>query len=1064
MKYRLALDLGTASVCLGAVELDGAGREKRVVYHKIKIFQEPLLVSKKGGVGATKKSGKRLARQQRRQIERRSRRYRKIAHLAPLLHLDPSKIPPDSGQRIHSLRADAATSPISLSDLLRVFLKMAKRRGYAGGFRVKAEKDKGVVETGIYDLESKMAETDSKTLGQYLNARFKKGETLRLKQAGLYAHRTLVEKEFEKIWNVQAEHHQILNHQHDGTPLKNIFFDAIFSQRPLRSPAAMVGQCPLEPTLPRAPRAQMAAQAFRIEKQIADLRWGHGHGTLPLEDSEREIIREMLHGAKEVSFEKIYKALKASPDCPERGRLKLNLEYQGREKLKGNTTVAAFAAKKLNLKKEWLTLDEMVQVQVINFLADLGSPDLVDLPGWAESFLTANGKPRVFHPQTVKFIDRMVDAGGFDRLSKMGFEGGRQAYSLKAIERLLEKMRAGMDEYDAVEAIYGHKEARELQEKLPPAGPAGNAVVDVALAEVRREVNRAIDFLGGPPAEIIVEMVREMGLGPKARNDIAIRIAKNQKERVNAAREIENHDEAATGTNILRYRLFEEQDRLWCPYCSDPIDLAGALDGHRTNIDHILPRSLTRTGRKRDQLVLAHRACNDAKLDATPFSVWGNDPGRWKIIQARAKRYEEKKLFAKAKCLLIEDYTPEVLDEEGILGFTERQFHESAWIAKKAAQWLRVICPDVAVTRGALTAHLRRIWKLDTVIPQVRLEEGLPIFDTDNRPISPEDFRRLKPHWESPPHAWPRQELQRVIEKRIDHRHHLVDALVIALSTRGLFQKMACHYKALAERKSQGERVRMALYVPPPLGNLRELALEAVRNPNLSHKPDRYPDIRFFKDNPHGAVQTEKGEMLLQKSKLSEIAGKRDSDATVLKRIGCIAAPVTREAVREAYRSRRAEGLEPHEALAAPIMHLVNKTEIVNVRLLGYGSHTAKRIEHVGRGGAHHKYLSVDGYAYLELAFKDGKPQLPPRAVPAHEAMASKGQPAPGHVRRFWKNDTVIDESDGKRYLVRQIVAQGGTLFLTPYTDAREVRDMKKADGLRKVSGKGLARLRVTDE
>ena len=77
--------------------------------------------------------------------------------------------------------------------------------------------------------------------------------------------------------------------------------------------------------------------------------------------------------------------------------------------------------------------------------------------------------------------------------------------------------------------------------------------------------------------------------------------------------------------------------------------------------------------------------------------------------------------------------------------------------------------------------------------------------------------------------------------------------------------------------------------------------------------------------------------------------------------------------------------------------------------------------------------------------------------------MKEKGKPIPNNVRRFWKNDTVLDKSDGLKYLVRKIAAQRGTLYLTRYTEAREVADMKASEGLLTVSGAALARLRVCD-
>lgn len=85
---------------------------------------------------------------------------------------------------------------IGLDDLLRVLLKLAKRRGYAGGFKIKTDKQKdddtSIVKPGIEKLEAAMQAADCKTVGQYLQHRFKNSEALKLKEVGLYSHRDML--------------------------------------------------------------------------------------------------------------------------------------------------------------------------------------------------------------------------------------------------------------------------------------------------------------------------------------------------------------------------------------------------------------------------------------------------------------------------------------------------------------------------------------------------------------------------------------------------------------------------------------------------------------------------------------------------------------------------------------------------------------------------------------------------------------------------------------------------------------------------------------------------------
>lgn len=302
MKYRLGLDVGTASVGAAAVSLDKNGQPEELVWHHVRIFNEPNEPGQGGLV--SKKAGRRRARMQRRQIDRRASRLRHIAHLSSLLGLNREEIAPDDGSTLPYLRAQAATDRIELDDLLRIFLRLSKRRGYKGEFKAKK---KGEVAEGSSELSLAMRsiatergivledENDTGiTLGQYLLHRMGSGLPTKLKVKevsdepkgkkiegadalkNLYALRGMVEHEFNTIWDTQAKHHDILNNTHDGKPIREHFHQALFYQRPLKSAANLVAQCSLEPTLPRAPRAQMAFQHFRIEKTLADLRWGAG--------------------------------------------------------------------------------------------------------------------------------------------------------------------------------------------------------------------------------------------------------------------------------------------------------------------------------------------------------------------------------------------------------------------------------------------------------------------------------------------------------------------------------------------------------------------------------------------------------------------------------------------------------------------------------------------------------------------------------------------------------------------------------------------------------------------
>lgn len=1124
MAYRLALDVGTASCGLVAWSLDETGSPRTLDFYSLDIWQEPLLPAKSGGVGEPKKAARRAARMMRRLISRRARRLRRVALAAGKLGLDPKAIPSDTGQSIHRLRAHAAEARVELAQLIPILLHLAKNRGPSGDWvytepkverkghsrkagatsetavasepatetpagKAAAEK-KGIADR-VRELEREIVSTaaslgkDSITLGQYLHWRHEHGQSTTLGRAdiGLYPSRRMVEHEFRQIWNTQAAFHPELRDE----AIEEEFFNAIFHQRPLKSPAPMVGRCPLEPTLPRAPAAQMAAQAFRIEKQIADLRWGIGRRAEPLSPDQKSVVRTLLDSQAEVKFTSILKALDEA-GVPGPGARGLNMDRSSRESLKGNSTLAVF--RRLGLEGDWRALDERIQIQVINFLADLGSPDALDSDDWHSNFQKIareeggrkykkplrvhrnqiKVEPRRFEPDFIRFIDQLRRHEDFGRLSAMKFDGGRMGYSVKALRQLTALMRDGLDEHAAISKAYpDHNKPKALSTDLQLPPETGNTVVDVAMRQVYRAVKRTMDSLKGTPSEVIVELSRDLALGVGKRNEIETRTKLNEKARCDAAKALESHHQASTERNIQRYLLWESQGH-YCPYCEQGRITLGEALGGETEREHILPRSLTRVGGKRSQLVLAHRLCNRQKGNRTPWQAFGGDEARWRVIEERAALLKSKKQFGKARLLLLKDWEDEVLDDEAIKGFSDRQFHESSWIAKLTAQWLRSVCANVAVSRGELTAHLRRIWKLNTVIPEVRFDTGLPVLDKDGKPISREEFDRHQSWWEGHGRNAGAIETEREPDKRIDHRHHLVDALVISLTSRSLFSRMAQNYKEAREKERRGERGRLTLHEEPPVPALRDLAVEIVRNVagEIRHKPDRFPDGPLFEQTAYGRSRkpdSRSGEYRLAVSKALKVLIDPASAAKTRSRLESIEGEQTREAVLSAFDSRLAAGHSLKRVFDEPVNHPQFRTPIRRVRVLDNAEQTAAVVKHSNRlGDVLDKRYVHGGNAYLEIKIENGKIVEAPRLVNVQQAMREKGSRPPSGVRRFWKGDTVRLK-DGSLHIVGIIAAQGGgQLRLVPVTETCTFGELKKRGlTMRSVSGDALCAVQVID-
>jgi len=1103
MKYRLGLDLGTASIGAVAMEFNDSGSPLTPIWHAVHIFPEPLENGKAGLV--PKKAARRAARQQRRQIERRSRRLRRIAHLAPLIGVDPTQRATAQSQQLTKLRAKAAHERVSLSELLQVLMKVAKRRGYSGGFRHSSEDEKsGEVEGGAKSLMAEIQVMageqgiDSPTLGDYLSYRqYVLGKPVKLKaesdDGNLYALRSMVEAEFHQIWSEQEKHHEILKSTRQGHSLRQVFFEAIFFQRPLKSPAPMVGNCNLEPNLPRGPRAQPSYQTFRIEKTIGDLRWGMGRRSMALSLEQKDVIRKVLNNPEKlktdatVSFSNLYKELEAAGYPKPEGR-GLNLERFSREELIGNKTAKQFH--KFGLLEPWQHLSENGQIQAINFLADLGSPEQIEADDWYLCFQKSGAtgyQPsdmRTFSGELIGFINLLKDNRNFNRLSTMKFDGGRASYSIKALKMLnqwlqyphwpadwLPEIRQ-VDEDTAVRVCYP-RATRETELRIGCVTPTGNDVVDGALRQLKWVVNRCIQALGIPPNEVIIETARELNASAKVRNDWEMKSKRNQKERKRVSSEIAKSGGIATNNTILRYQLWEEQEER-CPYCELKINMTEALNGAATHYEHILPRSLTQVGRKRSELVLAHASCNSEKGDRIPYRVWGDNPGRWAHIVGVSKRFEElgKKNYSKnrplalayyrkAKLLTLMDYETEVMTDSSIADFADRQLHQTHWIAKAAIDMMKSLTPNVFASKGMFTAKLRHSWHLNTVIPEVRFEEGLDVLDIEKREINSETFATYRNHWEGK-QCEPEARTDRIIEKRIDHRHHLIDALIVSLTSRSLYLKLARQYAEESNAVKHGTKNRIHVGVEPGLSDLRNHAMALVRDSNLTHKPDHNPNGSFYQDTVYTSrYNPDTGDdCLCIRRSIKDLIDPKNEEKT-RRTINLIQSESTRELVQNAFDNRRSKGIELSRVFDDPILNPQFNTPIKRVMVYfamaaPLKSNNAARIQ-LAKG---EKLLINDGYACVEFKVVDSQ-AIQPRLLTMAEFQSNKK--AEKGVVRIFKNDVVMDQKNGKRYLVRQYKNEGPMLLLTPEVDSRGFTECQ-TKARRKVSGKSLGRLTLLDK
>jgi CRISPR-associated endonuclease Csn1 len=903
VQYRLGVDIGTSSVAIYGFALEN-GKPSRPICSDLVIFGEPVQKDT-GGKLTLKNARRRLARSMRKTLARKASRISKLLHLAQMLGVGVNELGAASSKlrsphEIWRLRAEAATKKVELAELFLVLLRMAKSRGYFGKAPSVKKKsgDLGKVSAGIQASEQLLASGDL-TLGQAIWRRRledpnnKSPKMRKLSEDGTYVLRRHVESEFDRVIATQTEFHPILaaslidgfgfEFAQKASRADTRYFwglkpetvaqalrHTLFFQHPLKGFADKVGRCALDRTSRRVVAAHPAAQAFLIEKALGDLRWGDGKNAPALSRDQRDFLRDILVIQKEAKFSALYKKLQSAGLMHEDG-LTFNLHSARREELKGSSTRAVLSS--LGVFDQFQALGYQVQSNIFIAWADhIPAPELWGFDDQRQKVLEKFGS------EVAHFFDRLAESeDGLERLNAAGFQGARMRYGADVLVKLTDFMRIeNVDEYTARERLYPESvlpqqvtgvlpvvyEPQRGQEPLDGELYIVSPVVRRALQETRKVLMRCIKR-HGPPAEMVIELMREMKHSLEERKTIDSDQARKERANQEAKQELLNEGYAASRSNVIRYRLWKQQAER-CPYSGVKLNLSQALDGASTHFEHIVPRRIQGVGNRFEDLVLASRKMNDLKgADETPYaaahSLRNAGKWNWDTTVGACKSIEKDNPAFKAKSKMIQ--STDRLEARGLDddAFVDRQQHETAWIGKVVGEWCKHLCTNVTVVRGGLTAALRKTWGLDSILEQVREAEGKHA----NVQRAQKLFYKEHPF-----------KTELVFDKRCDHRQHLIDAAVIALSTGSNYTQLVRWQHARAKGNKHGEPTPDC-----PVPDLRNQLVKLLTGYEVWHKPDRLLDGELFDAMPFRLHSD--GKTLSKKGKVASKGFNPELDKTV---------------------------------------------------------------------------------------------------------------------------------------------------------------------------------------
>lgn len=822
MPTTLGLDLGPNSIGWALVD-EQAGR---IIDAGVRVFPEGV-DNFDTGKETSRNEQRRMARLMRRQ-HRRNRRRRELLREALV---EAGLFPTDAESQESLLQTDpyplrerALSEKLDPFEIGRVFYHLNQRRGFLS-LRKRERQDKEVHDM-LAEIEHAEAEREREgheTIGAWLAEKHANLDHRNRREDDHVRRRHLsrkqLEQEFDLIWRRQAElgHGDLLTEhlkygpagqaeyprkplpREDNTsPLQQFgVHGLIFFQRPIYWLPSSIGRCDLEPRHFRCPRADRAAQRFRMLQEVNNLRYLDPDGTAEraLTAEQRALLLEKLSTRKEMTFEQIKRALGFAES------VRFNLERGERPRLQGHVTDHTLASAKV-LGPRWHELDERDKDRIVRALVD----------------------PR----ETDEAVERrLIERHGFtaeraEAAVLATLPDGYVGYSLKAIRKLLPELEKGLvvmagDEHNSALHAAGYPDERPTQtlDELPtldgeacPITPPNNPVVRRALVELRKVVNGIVRTYGKPDA-IHLEMAREVQQGPEARRKFNKRLREREDERRRAADKLAEMGERVTRDKIVRLLLWEQQ-QYSCPYTGRAISQRQVFGGE-TDVDHILPfsRSLDNSQMNR---VLVFRDANRDKGQRTVHE-WLTDaaPQRYAEVcqRARALPYPKYRRFLQAN-----------VDTDS---FIERQLVDTGYIARATGQYLRCLYDEphrVLGLKGQCTAELRHQWGLGEILSEL--------------PDSP---------------AWAEQADLRPGEKnRADHRHHAVDAIVQALTDRRRLHELA-RIRRDGGTRATGEAL------PDPWKNFRDDVEATLCRINVSHRPQRGIAGALHEDTRYGPTE-----------------------------------------------------------------------------------------------------------------------------------------------------------------------------------------------------------------
>mgnify|MGYP000850086876 CR=1 FL=1 len=831
-KHVLGLDLGVGSIGWCLIALDAQGDPAEILGMGSRVV--PLNNATKAieafnaGAAFTANQERTARRTMRRGFARyQLRRYRLRRELEKVGMLPDAALIQLPLLELWELRERAATAGrrLTLPELGRVLCHINQKRGYrhvksdaaaiVGDEGEKKKKDSNSAYLAGIRANDEKLQAEHKTVGQYFAEQLRQnqsesptgGISYRIKDQ-IFSRQRYID-EYDQIMAAQRVHYpDILT----DAFIRMLRDEVIFMHRPLKSCKHLVSLCEFEkqekvmrvqqddgkggrqlverkvkfgPKV--APKSSPLFQLCRIYEAVNNIRLTRPDGSpRDITPEERAKIVAHLQSSASLSFAALKKLLKEKALIAD--------QLTSKNGLKGNSTRVALASALQPYPQYHHLLDMELETRMMSVqLTDEETGEVTEreVAVVTDSYVR---QPlyRLWHIlYSIEERDAMrralitqlgmkeedLDGGLLDQLYRLDFvKPGYGNKSAKFICKLLPQLQQGLGYSEACTAVgYRHSNSptseeiaeRTLLEKIPllQRNELRQPLVEKILNQMINLVNALKAEYGVD--EVRVELARELKMSREERERMTRQNDKRKKANDKVAERIRQRGLYPTKPRIQKYMLWEEAGRQ-CLYCGQSIEEEQCLNGDDMEVEHIIPKSVLYDDSYGNKTCACHE-CNQTKGNRTALEYIRAEGREAEYMKRINDLLKEKKIsYSKHQRL-------RWLKEDIPSDFLERQLRLTQYISRQAMAILQQGIRRVSASEGGVTARLRSLWGYGKILHTLNLDRYDSMGETER--VSREGETTEKLHITN----W---------SKRMDHRHHAIDALVVACTRQSYIQRL----------------------------------------------------------------------------------------------------------------------------------------------------------------------------------------------------------------------------------------------------------------------------------